>query len=184
MLRDIIWLLFNFVLKNREMKSQFILKYFLSCFTLTVPILVWDLVFTGKLPKGLQSEIFWRNIPPMLTYGENISRTILFIVTLLMPLSISTTRQKSGLILYFAGLLLYFGSWLILIYLPESLWSKSIAGFSAPAYTPLLWLTGIGLIGNSFYFNLPYWKWFFISISIIFLIFHNLHAITIFYRTH
>jgi hypothetical protein len=54
----------------------------------------------------------------------------------------------------------------------------------APAYTPLLWLTGIGLIGNSFYFNLPFRRWFFILISIQFLIFHNWHTLTIFLRRH
>lgn len=159
-------------------------KYLLNCFLLTLPIMVWNILLTNKLPPAFQSEIFWKDIPTCLTYGENISRTIVFMLTLLMPLSISTSTQKNGLFLYIGGTILYFASWLALIYFPHSSWSNNIIGFMAPAYTPLLWLIGIGLIGNSFYFNLPYRRWFFILISIIFLIFHNFHVIKIYFRTH
>ena len=159
-------------------------QYLLSCFILTLPIMLWNVVLTNKLPKDFQPEIFWKNIPAYLTYGENISRTIVFLLTLLMPLSISTKTQKTGLFLYVCGTLLYFASWLALIYFPDTRWSKSIFGFIAPAYTPLMWLMGIGLIGNSFYFNLPYRRWFFILTSFLFLIFHNYHAITVYFRTH
>jgi hypothetical protein len=57
-------------------------------------------------------------------------------------------------------------------------------GFMAPAYTPLLWLSGIGLIGNAFYFNLPYRRCLFIFTSLVFLSFHNFHTLTIYFRTH
>ena len=167
-----------------KMNIGSIKKYALSCFLLTIPILVWNIVMANKLPEDFQSETFWKDIPTFLTYGENISRIVVFMLTLLMPLSISTITQKKGLVLYAGGTMLYFASWLILIYFPDSEWSKNVIGFMAPAYTPLIWLTGIGLIGNSFYFNLPYRRWFFISTSIIFLMFHNFHTITIYFRTH
>jgi len=146
--------------------------------------MVWNIVLSRKLPQDFQSEIFWKDIPTFLTYGENISRTIVFMLTLLMPLCITTLTQKRGLYIYIVGTLLYFTSWVVLIIFPNSEWSNSIIAFTAPAYTPLLWLVGIGLTGNSFYFNLPFRRWFFISTSIIFLIFHNFHTITIYYRTH
>ena len=166
------------------MNIDTIKKYSLNCFLLTLPIMVWNIVLTTKLPQDFQPEIFWKDIPAFITYGENISRAVVFMLTLLMPLSIMTTTQKRGLFLYLSGTILYFASWLVLIYLPESGWSNSIFGFMAPAYTPLLWLIGIGLIGNSFYFNLPYRRWFFVLTSIIFLIFHNFHTMTIYFRTH
>lgn len=159
-------------------------KYLLNCFLLTLPIMIWNIVMTNKLPPAYQPNIFWKDIPAWLKYAENISRTLIFILALLMPLSISTSTQKRGLILYIGGTILYFTSWLVLIYLPDSSWSSNILGFMAPAYTPLLWLTGIGLIGNSFYFNLPYRRWFFILTVIIFLLFHNFHTMTIYFRTH
>jgi hypothetical protein len=146
--------------------------------------MLWNVFLTKKLPKAFQSEIFWDDIPSFLTYGENVSRIIVFILTFLMPLSILSSTQKKGLFLYISGSILYFASWLILIYFPDSGWSNSILGFMAPAYTPFLWLTGIGLIGNSFYFNLTYRRWQFIGTSLVFLTFHNLHTLTIYYRTH
>lgn len=159
-------------------------KYLHSCFLLILPIMIWNIALTNKLPKDYQPDIFWKDIPALLAYAENISRTLVFVFTLLMPLSFSTSTQKRGLILYVCGTILYFSSWLVLIYFPDSRWSSNIFGFMAPAYTPLLWLTGIGLIGNSFYLNLPYRRWFYISIVVIFLIFHNFHTMTVYLRTH
>jgi len=159
-------------------------KYSLNCFLLTIPIMLWNVFLTKKLPEAFQPEIFWDDIPSFLTFGENISRIIVFTLTFLMPLSILTSTQKKGLFLYISGSILYFASWLILIYFPESGWSNSILGFMAPAYTPFLWLTGIGLIGNSYYFNLTYRRWQFIGTSLVFLMFHNFHTLTIYFRTH
>lgn len=138
------------------MNTVTVKKYLLNCFLLVLPILIWNILFTNRLPKDFQSEIFKKDIPVFLTYGENISRTLVFMLTLLMPLNILTTTQKKGLLLYICGTILYFISWLALMYFPGSVWSNNVFGFMAPAYTPLLWLTGISLIGNSFYFNLQY----------------------------
>ncbi len=146
--------------------------------------MIWNIVWTSKLPKAFQSEVFWKDIPAFLTYGEKISRIAVFTLTLLMPLSIKTDLQRKGLFFYLSGTILYFASWLILIYFPDSGWSNSMLGFMAPAYTPLLWLTGIGLIGNAFYFNLPYRRLLFIFTSLLFLTFHNFHTLTIYFRTH
>ena len=159
-------------------------KYLYNCFLLTLPILVWNIILANKLPKAFQPEIFWHNISSVLTYAENTSRMGVFFMALLMPLSIVKPMQKQGLSLFISGTLIYFISWLVLIFFPHSAWSTSLLGFMAPAYTPLLWLTGIGLIGDSFYFNLPYRRWYFIAMSIIFLGFHNLHTCIIYYRIH
>jgi len=47
-----------------------------------------------KLPTDFQRERFRKDIPAFLTYGENIYRIVVFMLTLLMPLSISTETQK------------------------------------------------------------------------------------------
>lgn len=144
--------------------------------------MLWNVLLAGKLPREFQPEIFGRDIPVFIVYGENISRFLIFGLALIMPLEIETNIQRKGLVLYIFGLLLYFASWLFLIKFSHSKWSNSLFGFMAPAYTPLFWLTGIGLVGNSFYFKLLYKKWYFFLISIVFLIFHNLHAFIIFAR--
>jgi hypothetical protein len=166
------------------MKLLTIQKYFFNCFLLAVPILLWNLIFANKLPVVFQSEIFWNNIPVFIACGENVSRIIMFIFMLLMPLQISTNLQKKGFALYVIGVFLYFASWIGLMYFPNSIWSIGVFGFLAPAYTPLFWLIGIGLIGDSFYFNLSFKRWFFIGSSIIFLLFHNTHAAIIYSRMH
>ena len=166
------------------MKTDTVSKYFFSCFLLTIPIMVWNILLTNKLPAVFQPETFWKDIPPLIAYGENISRLLVFACTLLMPLRIETLKQKKGLMLYTIGLLLYITSWLIIIYSLTGVWSNSLAGFMAPAYTPLLWLLGIGLIGDAFYFNFPFRPWIFMLIAIVFLVFHNLHTFLIYSRMY
>jgi hypothetical protein len=158
-------------------------KYVFTCFLLTIPILLWDYLFTDRLPKAPQPEHFWKDIPSFITHIENISRLIMFVFISFMPIKIVTATQKKGLVLYVIGTLLYFASWLILMYFPNSAWSKSVLGLLAPAYTPLFWLIGIGLIGNSFYFNIPFKRWLYFLVVIIFLIFHNWHTYLIYFRT-
>ena len=165
------------------MKFGIFKKYFFNCFLLAIPILLWDYIFTDKLPKAFQPEIFWKNIPSFIIYGENISRLIMFVFISFMPLKITTSYQMNGLLLYIVGTLLYFASWIVLMYFPDSIWSKSELGLLAPAYTPLFWLVGIGFIGDSLFFKIPFKKWLYFLIVIIFLIFHNWHAYLIYFRT-
>ena len=159
-------------------------KYIFNCFLLTIPILLWDYLFTDRLPKAFQPDYFWKDIPSFIIQIENISRLIMFVLISFMSIKIVTPIQKKGLVLYAIGTLLYFASWLILMYFPNSAWSKSELGLLAPAYTPLFWLIGIGFIGNSFYFNIPFKRWVYFLVVIIFLIFHNWHTYLIYFRTY
>lgn len=163
------------------MKTACFYKYLFNCFVLTIPILIWNILLTDQLPKTTKPEILLQNISPIIIYGENIVRVIVFASMVFMPIQISKTIQKKGLLLFLFGTIIYFTSWLALIYYPDSLWSKSTLGVLSPAYTPVLWLIGIGLIGDTFYFNLPYKRWIFISLSIIFLVFHNIHTYKIYF---
>lgn len=156
--------------------------YLLNCFLLMIPVLVWNIALTNKLPALYQPATFQKDIPAWLSWSENISRTLLFVLTLCMPLSVSSKRQKTGMGIYISGLLLYFASWILLIRYPGSVWSQSFAGSAAPAYTPLCWLAGIALTGNTFYFKIPFRRWLFPLTALCFLIFHNLHTAMIFYR--
>jgi hypothetical protein len=166
------------------MNFEVLKKYFFNCFLLTIPILLWDYIFTDKLPKAFQPEIFWKDIPSFITYSENISRLIMFVFISFMPLKIITNKQKNGLLLYVAGCLLYFAAWIILMYFPNTAWSNSVLGLLAPAYTPLVWLVGIGFIGDSLFFKIPFRRWLYFLVVIIFLIFHNWHTYLIYFRTH
>ena len=158
------------------------MSYLLNCLLLLLPIMAWNLIFASKLPWAYSEEVFSKNIPSFIASGENIFRLIVFILPVLMPLRIEMQSQKFGLWLYIAGTAIYFVSWLAQMYFPQSAWSLSAWGFLAPAYTPLIWLVGIGLIGSAFYFSSPYRSWMYIITSVVFLGFHLSHALTVYLR--
>lgn len=157
--------------------------YLRNCFWLIVPVLVFDLAFAARLPAAFQMENFWRDIPWVIGVPENIFRTIVLMLPLLMPLGIASARQRAGLALYLAGMAAYFAAWAALIISPASAWSTSIAGQLAPAYTPALWLAGVGLIGERLFVpRLPYRPWVYLAASAAFLAFHVTHAAVVFGR--
>jgi hypothetical protein len=140
----------------------------LNCFWLLIPIFVWNAVFTSRLPQeGFKSDA---GVPKRVLVAEQVLRAAVFIGPLFLPLRWGDTSSQAGLILYAQGILIYFASWLLLIYRPETAWSKSAAGLLAPAYTPLIWLAGIALVGGS---------WPYALLSLLFVgvhIYHNILA--------
>lgn len=151
-------------------------KYLLNCFLLLIPILLWNILLMDVLPQGYQAEIFWKNIPEIVTYSESILRIIVFALPAFMVLSLQSNTQKIGLVLYVLGLLVYFASWLIIIIEPTIDWSQSLVGFMAPAYTTLIWFIGIGLIGQKSFLKVPHLTWIYMTSSILFVIVHTTHT--------
>jgi hypothetical protein len=152
-------------------------------YILMLPILIWNLIFTSKLPPAYDPKNFNNDIPILIFIGENLFRSIIFILPLFMKLDIANKTGKQGFIVYSFGSLFYYLSWLMLIYTPNSLWSNSGFGFAAPAYTPIIWLIGISLMANSYYFKITYKRWHFIIPSMAFSFFHGAHAMWVSLRT-
>lgn len=145
----------------------------LILFPLLFNFLLWD-----KLPSIYSVESFNRNIPSILLICENILRIILFGLPFFFTFSFEQKSQKVGFMLYLLGIVLYFSSWFIQICQPESIWSHSMAGFTAPAFLPLIWLTGIALmIKNSYWSSIPYKPLYYIVISMLFSIVHITHSV-------
>jgi hypothetical protein len=159
-----------------------LLKYVSNSFLLVVPALVVDLLWASRLPAGWQFDVFWRDIPTALAYGERISSLVVNILPVFMTFGISTQRQRKGLAAYIVGMLAYNAAWAMMVYLPQSTWSISLIGSTATAWMPLLWLIGIGLVGDSFYFSIPYKPWVYILPSGIFVAFHFSHALLVYMR--
>jgi len=165
------------------MNSSKSLDYLHNCFWLLLPILTFNLLFTRQLPPAYQMNIFWRDIPKAISVPEKFLRTLVMILPIFMRLQLSTPHHRLGLGLYLTGLLCYFASWTALIAAPWSSWSISAIGFLAPAYTPIAWLAGIGMIGDTLQFSgVPYSPWIYWGISGLFLAFHNLHAFVVYSR--
>ncbi|MDJ0706106.1 MAG: hypothetical protein QNJ46_22775 [Leptolyngbyaceae cyanobacterium MO_188.B28] len=164
------------------MIGKHILKYASNCFILLIPIFLWNILFAASLPRGYAIEFFGRDIPPIIGATENILRITVFVLPLLMPLTIKNTRQKIGLGIYLVGLVIYFLSWIMQIYHPDSTWSSSLFGFLAPAYTTIIWFIGIGLIGDKIFIKIPYKPIIYIAISSVFVFVHTTHAYIVYMR--
>lgn len=138
----------------------------LNCFWLVLPLLAWN-IFLG--PKITQEQVTSdAHSPGWLLMAENISRMAVFALPLLLPLRLPDMTSKSGLAIYVLGTLVYFASWLPLIYVPQSAWSQSAAGLLAPRLTPFLPFLGIALIGHS---------WLYIVLSGGFIFLHTWHGV-------
>jgi hypothetical protein len=153
-----------------------ILPYFFNCFLLLIPVFVWNLIFYKRLPAPYQKPI-WDDVPKPLAAAENIFRTGAFVFPVFLRIELKTILQILGLILYLSGLSVYFFSWVLEIRSPESKWSKSAIGFTAPAWTTIFWLAGIGLIGQRMTINgLPYSFFIYMAIALVFTGVHTAHA--------
>jgi hypothetical protein len=156
--------------------------YAWNCIWLIVPILGGNVLLMGRLPRLYQPESFSKGIPVWIAAGENALRVPIFALPVLMPLGIERLEQRVGFAVYLVGVALYFLSWAMQIWLPQSAWSRSRWGFMAPAYTPLLWLAGIAFLGNACFLPIPHLSWIYLGLSGLFLCFHNLHAWIVYSR--
>lgn len=98
----------------------------------------------------------------------------------MLSLSFDSRIQIIGFLIYVVGVMIYFLSWIMQIYFTETKWSKSIFGFMAPAYSSIIWLIGIGLVGQKLLFDLSYSYAVYIIISFVFVIVHSMHAYFVF----
>lgn len=108
------------------------------------------------------------NSTTWLLMAENITRIVVFVFPLLLPVRLQDGISKIGLAIYLLGTLLYFATWIPIIWMHDSSWSQCAAGLLAPRLTPLLPLLGIALIGHS----VPY-----AVVSALFIILHTWHGV-------
>ena len=151
---------------------------------LTVPILVWNVVCTRFLPPALASNEFSRDIPPLVMYGETTLRIVVMVLSFLMPLDVATGAQRRGLLLFAVGTMFYVLAWVPLMIAPQSGWSTSWLGFVAPAYTPIVWLTGLGLVGRRLHVPSPYRRCMYVALACGFVAFHVTHASIVYDRNY
>lgn len=158
------------------------LRYLFSCGLLLLPAILWNIAFFDRLPPAFATANFWRDIPPPLAFIENSLRAVVFGLPFAMPLSVSTPAQRRSLFIFGLGSLVYFSSWLALIFSPDSPWSKSALGFMAPAYTPALWLFGLAALGRQLFWGRFYRWWMYVMVSSGFLAAHIAHTALVYAR--
>jgi hypothetical protein len=151
-----------------------------NCFWLILPLLLWNLLLGSHITDTrITSDAA---SPKWLLAAENISRILVFVFPALLSLPSRTNwqfvlpgnanwqfaLQRTGVVIYIIGTLIYFASWLPLIFAPGSPWSNNSPGLLAPRVTPFLSFLGIAMIGNSWLYGL---------ISATFILFHTWHGI-------
>ena len=122
--------------------------YLTPCFWLILPVFALNLALTRDLPAPFQPDIFWREIPAAIAWPEKGFRIILFTLTGFLPIRLRGTGVRLGWWLFGIGMIAYTASWAALILTPEAGWATGIVGFTAPAWTPAIWLAGISLIAD------------------------------------
>ena len=158
------------------------MRYLLNGFLLVAPLLVFNVAFAGRLPAAYQAAR-WDDIPARVAGPEKVLRLGALLLPLLLPISLAGPVQRIGAVLYVTGAAAYVAAWTMQFLRPDSAWSTAAAGFLAPAYTPVLWLTGIGLMGmQPLIAHIRYLPWVFLGTSAAFLTFHNLHAWLVYRR--
>lgn len=150
---------------------------------LWVPPLAISFAFWPHLGPAFQPEIFWRDIPEPLGLAENTLRFILVGLSFGLQTGLSRSRQRTGLAVYLVGLGLYMASQALIAANPQSAWSTSAIGFLAPAYTPLIWLVGIGMISERWLVpQIGRSSLFYIGFSAAFIATHVSHAALVYSR--
>jgi phosphotransferase system glucose/maltose/N-acetylglucosamine-specific IIC component len=146
-------------------------------FWLTLPPLLFSLGLMAVLPNALTPAQFNEGIPDALIGIESVGRIVVFGMPAFFSVGLSSSTQKRGLILYLAGVALYCLSYGTQNFLPNSTWSTSTLGFAASAYTNAVWMIGLGLLGERFYFTerLRYRPIFYIVPAVAFVAFHTTH---------
>ena len=158
-------------------------RYALSCGLLLIPAIAWNLAFTSKLMPAPAMAEFWRNIPAQLVFIENALRSLVFALPFAMPLQITTERDRRALFVFVLGTFVYFASWVALMYWPDTSWSLSILGALAPAYTPILWLPGLAVLGQRLFWGQFYRWWMYLFICFGFLAAHITHGALVYFRS-
>lgn len=157
--------------------SDFIHHIISNGFILFIPIFIWNIIFVKKLPPAFENKTFDKNIPRYILLGETIFRGIIFLIPILTEINYSKISENIGIYLFISGTIIYFLSWVLLMYYPNSKWSKSVLGFCGPAITPIIWLVGFAFTVDKFNIHLNYTIWYYLIPSICFVFFHALHSI-------
>jgi hypothetical protein len=143
---------------------------------LIIPPMVITFGLWGALPAAYRPDIFWKDIPNWLGLFENIFRVLALSLPGILYFGRKEKFQSLGWYLYIVGLTVYLVSYLMQIVFPDSAWSQSILGFTAPAWSTLFWLAGIGFVCMRSWLPIPWRRAIYLLCASIFLIFHIGHT--------
>ena len=146
----------------------------LPAYAVLLPLLLLNALCWPYLPAAYQPEVFLDGVPTWITLPETIGRVVVFGLPVVMHLRLRRSPASTALLC--VGVLIYTASWAAQILLPDSAWSTSLVGFTAPAWTPALWLAGLSLTGDFYGRKIRYNPLYYGIPSLFFLCAHVGHA--------
>jgi hypothetical protein len=149
---------------------------------LIIPPMVITFGLWNALPAAYSPALFWKDIPRWLGFLENLFRILVFTLPAILYFGRHETGQTAGWYFYGVGLAVYLASYLLQIGFPESAWSHHILGFTAPAWSTIFWLTGIGLVCARSWLPLPWHRAIYLCCVFFFLIFHIGHTSLVYFN--
>ena len=149
---------------------------------LILPPMIITFGLWGALPAAYGADIFWKGIPGWLGLGENIFRVLVFVLPGILCFGRKQSGQPLGWSFYFGGLALYLASYLMQIVDPNSAWSRSLIGFTAPAWSTMFWFAGIGLVCARSWLPIPWHRIIYLACAGVFVMFHVGHAGLVFFN--
>ncbi len=142
-----------------------------TCFWLFVPVIVFNMILTKYLP-----EYYLQNIKHPIVIAETIARILTIAFSIIMSMKPDNKPGKAGIFIYVIGVIIYFCSYVIVIKIPAASFNYNLAIMLAPYWTSILWLVGIGLLGNTLFMHIPYHFSVYIAISFTFTVIHSFHG--------
>ena len=100
-----------------------------NCFWLVIPLLAWNIALAPNLT--LEEVISDAHSPAWLLAAENLTRIVVFAFPLLLAFQVKDRLGKTGLAIYLAGLLIYFASWVPLVWTSPIWLGRSDIAFAA-----------------------------------------------------
>ncbi len=149
---------------------------------LVVPPMAITFVLWGSLPASYSPSVFWKDIPGWLSLLENIFRILVCALPGILYFGRKEKGQTIGWYIYAGGMAVYLASYLLQILLPGSAWSLSVIGFTAPAWSTVFWLAGIGLICARSWLPIPWNRLIYFGVACLFLIFHIGHTSLVYFK--
>jgi hypothetical protein len=146
---------------------------------LVVVPMVFNLAFFRQLPRAFSAEVFWIDIPAIISYPENILRTAIFAAPFAMRIELGRVR---GLALYGIGMIVYMACWLVAMFQKDGAFLHSGIGFTSLAYTSELWLAGIGFSTASYFGPEVQVRRLYVASTLAFVVFHTWHTYHVFSR--
>lgn len=139
-----------------------------TCILYFVPVIVFNMLFTRHLP-----EQYLADISHWVIYAECVVRILLMALSFLMLIDTKSRTGRLGIGVYVSGLAIYIASWIILLC---NIATDNMIVLLSGYWSAVIWLVGIGLSSDKLWIRMPWRRWFYIVLSVLFGVFHTWHG--------